>query len=96
MDPLSELDRLISVASPTERAGLVVQLSARLATLGAGLVPDPAQQPERNLDVAEAAKRLGVSERYLYRNAKRLPFARRVGRRLLFSECELSRYMAKR
>ena len=95
---LRQLDLAIEAASATERAGLVVQLAARVAHLGACLAESPAASAEavdRNLDVEEAAQRLGVSSRYMYRNSSRLPFARRVGRRLLFSEHGLSRYLAK-
>jgi excisionase family DNA binding protein len=42
-------------------------------------------EPDRLISIAEAATRLSVSEDYLYRNSKRLPFTRRMGRKLLFS-----------
>ena len=38
------------------------------------------------LDVNAAAERLGVSSEYLYRHSSKLPFTRRMGRKLLFSE----------
>jgi len=38
---------------------------------------------DRLLEPAEAAKLLSVSEEYLYRNRKKLPFARKLGPRLL-------------
>ena len=55
----------------------------------------PVRKPDRNLSVAEAAGRLGVSKDYLYRNWRRLPFARRIGRRLLFSETGLELWNGK-
>jgi excisionase family DNA binding protein len=79
---------------------LIVGLAARLAVLGAGLVlPDsakgaPGDETDRNLSVGEAARVLGVSERYVYRNAKRLPFVRE-GRRLLFPARRLAQYQAR-
>ena len=45
-----------------------------------------------NLAAEEAAERLGVSKAWLYRNAHRLPFAVRIGRRLLFSGVGLARW----
>jgi hypothetical protein len=96
---LADLDELIARSAPAERPALVVQLAARLAQLGATLTDGRAtEQPavDRNLDVAEAAQRMGMSARYLYRNARRFSFTIREGRRLLFSEHGLARYMAQR
>jgi hypothetical protein len=42
-------------------------------------------QPDERVDIAEAAKRLGVSTSYLYRNHKRFSFCKPEGRKLLFS-----------
>jgi predicted DNA-binding transcriptional regulator AlpA len=38
---------------------------------------------DRLLDAGEAAKVLGVSEDWLYRNAKKLPFSRKLGPKML-------------
>jgi excisionase family DNA binding protein len=82
---MTELDAAIAEADPRERAGLVVQLAARLAVLGAGLVsgvsPAPAEA-DQNLSVKEAAARLGVSGRYVYNHAAELGGIR-FGRRLV-------------
>jgi excisionase family DNA binding protein len=98
-DALAVLDTAIQEATPAERAGLVVQLAARLATLGAGLSQGiqekPVEGPDVNVDVGEASRLLGVSKRFLYRAAPRLPFARRLGRRLLFSRTGLERWNAR-
>ena len=48
------------------------------------------------LDVDEAARRLGKSPSWLYRNARDLPFTVRVGRSLRFSPEKLARYVADR
>ena len=48
---------------------------------------------DRLLNIAEAAARLGVSTDHLYRNGKSLPFARRMGKRLLFSELGIEKYI---
>ena len=42
-------------------------------------------QIDRQLEVEEAAKLLGMSEDYLYRHHQDFSFTRREGRRLLFS-----------
>ena len=49
---------------------------------------------DRLLDPAEAAKLLSVSEDWLYHQAKRLPFTRKLGPRLLrFSEQGILKWM---
>jgi predicted DNA-binding transcriptional regulator AlpA len=53
--------------------------------------------PDRLITVKQAAPVLGMSIDWLYRNADRLPFTRRTGRRTLrFSERSLKRYLADR
>jgi len=90
---LAALDELIERSAPSDFSALVVALSARLSALGALALnatakrqaQSTAEEPERNLSAKEAAGRLGVSTAYLYKNARRFPFALRIGRRLLFS-----------
>src|SRR5262245_2766804 len=50
------------------------------------------------LDVAEVARRTGMSVPWLYREARagRLPFARRLGRRLVFDAAGLTRWLGRR
>jgi len=48
------------------------------------------------LDVEEAARRMGVSKDYLYRHQGKFPFARRIGRKLLFSSVGLEKFLARR
>ena len=62
---------------------------ARLAS------PAPVQSQDELLDVAEAARRLGVSRDYLYRHSREFPFTRRVGRKLLFSVLEIEKYIRR-
>jgi hypothetical protein len=97
----AELDTVIRDATPEERPRLVVQLSARLAALGAGMATpakgqESKEQPDLNLDVTEAAKQLGLSESYLYQHSRELPFAIKHGRRLLFSSRGLERWNRQR
>jgi predicted DNA-binding transcriptional regulator AlpA len=94
---LAALDRAIASAAPAERPALVVGLASRLAVLGAGLAPQPGLAAEdRNLDIGEAAQRLGMSKAWLYRHGGEMPFAVRLGRRLLFSEAGLAAFLERR
>lgn len=64
------------------------------ATAMARLVsPGPLPQRDELIDVANAAKRLGVSEDYLYRHHSSYPFTRREGRKLLFSNLGIDAYI---
>jgi hypothetical protein len=64
------------------------------ATAQARLLAPPAQAaPDEWLDVKQAAGLLKVSEDYLYHNHPRLPFAKRMGKRLLFSRAGIEKYM---
>ena len=52
---------------------------------------------DRLLDAGEAAKVLSVSEDWLYRNAKKLPFTRKLGHKMLrFSEQGIIKWLATR
>jgi excisionase family DNA binding protein len=56
--------------------------------------PAPAQaQADELLSAPEAARRLGISQDYLYHHHGDLPFTRRVGRRLLFSALGIEKYI---
>jgi predicted DNA-binding transcriptional regulator AlpA len=78
--------------------GFVTQLGALLAAAGARLAAGARRDvPDRLLTVKQAAPVLGMSEDWLYRNADRLPFTHRTGRRAVrFSERGLKQYMADR
>jgi predicted DNA-binding transcriptional regulator AlpA len=54
--------------------------------------------PSRALDVEDVMARTGMSKAWLYREARagRLPFARRIGRRLVFDADGLERWLASR
>ena len=73
--------------APDELPRLLGDVEEIRATALARLTaPQPIQsQADELLDVSEAAKRLGISEDYLYRHHKNLPFTRHMGRKLLFS-----------
>src|SRR5690242_18437573 len=81
--PTSELPQLLGELEQVRCTAL-----ARLT----GPAPIKAEADEL-LNIDGAARRLGVSVDYLYRHHKTLPFARRIGRRLLFSSAAIERYI---
>ncbi len=73
---------------------LIGQLEAAKATAWARLTaPAPAQEHDELLNVPEAARRLGISEDYLYAHHREYPFTRRHGRKLLFSALGIDRHI---
>jgi excisionase family DNA binding protein len=77
----------------------VTQLAAVLAAAGARLssaAPTPSLAPARLLTVDEAATCVGMSKDWLYRHKTKLPFTRRVGRKVLFDQAGLARWVAAR
>jgi excisionase family DNA binding protein len=83
--PQDELPRLL---------GDLAEISA---TATARLVSSVVEaRPDQMLDVEEAARRMGVSKDYLYRHQKKFTFARRIGRKLLFSSISLEKFLARR
>jgi len=52
--------------------------------------------PDRLLTAKEAARRLGVSKKYIYAHADEYPFTRRLGKKTLrFSAQGVERFLAK-
>jgi predicted DNA-binding transcriptional regulator AlpA len=89
--------RLAETSSPEEIPSLLGELEQiRVTALARLAMPTAAISTDELLDVGTTAKRLGVSRDYLYRNRKQFPFARRIGRKLLFSSVGLEKYMARR
>jgi hypothetical protein len=61
--------------------------------------PAPATRPTPtagNLSVDVAAKRLGVSPAYVYKNAATLPFVVRIGRRVVCDAAALEKWARQR
>jgi predicted DNA-binding transcriptional regulator AlpA len=57
----------------------------------------PHQDADRLLDAVEAAKMLSMSEDWLYRHAKKLPFTRKLGPKTLrFSYLGIQKYLSTR
>ena len=100
--PPADLARFICEATVEELPALIGALEAAKATAWARLTAPPLKVAERettqdrNLNAAEAARRLGMSRDWLYRNAPRLPFAVRIGRRVLFDSAGLERWNRNR
>jgi|SRR5271157_1773680 len=81
--PADELPRLLGDLEEI-RATAIARLSSPAV---------PPQEDELLLDVDAAAHKLGMSKDYLYRNHNRLPFVRRMGKRLLFSSRGIEKYI---
>ena|SRR5258708_1794790 len=95
----SNLRSLVDETPAPELPELIGELEAARATAWARLTAPTGEklsvvsgQEARNLDVAEAAKRLGMSIDWLYRHASELPFALRIGRRVVFDSVALERW----
>ena len=96
LPPVEAVDALPPEELPAALAQLLAlqaRVVARMTTAATGRD----ERPDRLLAVKQAALVLGMSPDWLYRNADRLPFTRRTGRRTLrFSERGLTRYLADR
>jgi predicted DNA-binding transcriptional regulator AlpA len=94
LSPETALALLAQVA--IVQAALVARLLTAQAEIGSRRAPSP-DPPDRLLTPHQAAERLGVTSRWLYRHAPRLPFTRRLSRKVLrFSEAGLWRWQASR
>jgi excisionase family DNA binding protein len=82
---------------PGEVIGTLEKLKYEVWT-GATAAPSSTPEPSTALDIDEVCRRTGMSKPYLYREARagRLPFARRIGRRLSFDEAAFTRWWANR
>ena len=78
-------------------AAIPVERDQLLALLDGEHPVSTAPEPSVGLlDTNAAAQRLGMSKVWLYRNATRLPFARKVGRSLRFDAAGIDRWLARR
>jgi predicted DNA-binding transcriptional regulator AlpA len=89
--PAPELPQLIGDLEAARAAAW-----ARLTAPTTNKTSEEAGKEAINLDVAEAARRLGISRDWLYRHASELPFALRIGRRVVFDSRELERWNRRR
>ena len=95
----SDLCGLVEATPAPELPQLIGDLEAAKAAAWARLTApqteprtDGPRSEARNLDVTEAAKRLGMSRDWLYRHAAELPFAVKIGRRVVFDSQVLERW----
>ena len=76
-------------------AAIQANLAVRVASAGLSGSAPRRQEDDRLISVEDAAERLGVTPRWMYRHAGHLPFARRLSRKALrFSELGLKRWQA--
>jgi excisionase family DNA binding protein len=85
--PVTELPVLV---------GLLESMCVALSRIATPPAPAPADHDEL-LDIAEAARRLGISKSFLYRHHGRggFPPARPIGRKLLFLSSEIAAFLKK-
>jgi excisionase family DNA binding protein len=88
--PLPTLSALLMACASIE-----TRVAVRMVT-ASGEAPD--EPATRLLTVDEVAARTGMSREWFYREARagRLPFARRLGRRVAFDEVGLQRWLDRR
>lgn len=83
---------------PDHRQAVMIRLAAAQVAVAASLQESPRSSGEADelLDVTEAAKKMGTTVDYLYRHARRLPFAVWLSpRQLRFSRAGIERYIAE-
>jgi predicted DNA-binding transcriptional regulator AlpA len=82
---------------PGEVIGTLEKLKFEVWT-GANSAPVAPAAPSTALDIDEVYRRTDMSKPWLYREARagRLPFARRLGRRIVFDEAGLTRWLERR
>lgn len=94
--PLATAPALLAVLRTVTRALHEAEGHLALRVFAQAAVP-PARSPATFISMAEAARRLGRSTRWLYRHKHRLPFVRRDGSRgLRASVPDLEQYMRTR
>ena len=91
---IEALDGLPTDAVAAWLAAAQARFAARVLAAAAAIPLTSAS--DRLLDAREVAKRTDLSADWWYRHGKRLPFARKVGRSLRFSEQGLNRWIATR
>jgi excisionase family DNA binding protein len=99
-DLARQLHALADQVDTLEPGQVIGELERLKFTLWMGATAAPVAQPAPStaLDIDEVVKRTGMSKPYLYREARagRLPFARRIGRRIVFDEAGLTRWLERR
>jgi helix-turn-helix protein len=86
--PMNELPRLLGQLRELEATVLARMYAAPRSA-------ETTRGPDQLLDVEDAAKRLNVSEDYLYRHWKKLPFAQKYDWGLRFSTRGIDEYIQR-
>lgn len=95
LEEVAARPELAARLAPGARSALLARVAAVLAALSAAPAEAAArEEPDRVLDVPEAARRLDVSRGHVYRNASTWPFTVRRGRKLGFSERGVGEWIA--
>lgn len=99
--PAEETTSLVAELARAQSA--LLAMAHRAPTISSSLqvpasaAPAPAWSEDDLLTIDEAAARLRVSPRWLYRHAKNLPFSRKLSRKVLrFSRAGIARWLATR
>lgn len=97
-DLAAQLRALADQVADLEPARLVGELEALKFAVWTRSTTPPAPAPSRALAIEEVMARTGMSKGWLYREARagRLPFARYIGRRLVFDQAGCTRWLARR
>jgi predicted DNA-binding transcriptional regulator AlpA len=97
---LPDLARVVAAAPRDQLPQIIGELERAKAAAWMAMQAQPVTTApptvDRNISADEAAQRLGMSKDWLYKNAEHLPFAVRIGRRVLFSTKGMERWSAKR
>src|SRR5262249_32041438 len=86
--------RVDELAPEQARAMLAQLVTLQAPLLARALLAGGGRDPDELLTVDAAAQRLGLSEAWLYRHARTLPFTVHVGRQVRFSSRRLEGYIA--
>ena len=78
------------------RLGALTERARARLSMANGVAKSAMSDPSSLLTVEELATRLHVSKDYVYGHAGKWPFTRRVGRKLLFLEAGLTRWLEAR
>lgn len=93
---LDGIDAAALTALLGEVEALKFRILSRLHPAPAPAAAAPPAEPAKLVDITEAADRLHMSKSWVYRNARTLPFTRRVGNRLRFDTRGIEKFLAAR
>lgn len=92
---ISEAGTVPTSSLPEFVAGIAYANAIAMQRLVMTQVPQPTKQGDRLLNVSEAAALLGCGKSILYHGGLALT-PRRVGRRLMFSEVEIQKFISSK